>query len=179
MWTKFEEGRLRRSWVIDRKRFWQIWPWWPWPLTPKSIGFLCCPGRMCGPSLRKVGRGVFELLIGNEKVTDGQTDRTTCAKQYALSSLKRGILILIVLNWENSMKVYYPLNCFSIVNIRQPKHCTAHIAILSHQDHTLYQHIQDNDSYVQSIPYKYCYSFKRWSIVYISILLACVLLPGW
>jgi len=29
---------------------------------------------MCGPSLRKVGQGVLKLLIGNEKVTDGQTD---------------------------------------------------------------------------------------------------------
>ena len=44
------------------------------PVTPKSIGFLCCPGQMCGQSLREfVGRGVLELLIGNQKVTDGQT----------------------------------------------------------------------------------------------------------
>ena len=34
-------------------------------LTPKSIGFICCPGEMCGPSLRKVGQGVLELLIQN------------------------------------------------------------------------------------------------------------------
>ena len=33
VWTKFEEGRSRRSRVIDRKRFWHIWLWWPWPLT--------------------------------------------------------------------------------------------------------------------------------------------------
>jgi len=53
-------------------------------VTPVSIGFLCRPGRMCGPSLRKVGQGVLEILIGNEKVTDGQTNRqTACAKQYA------------------------------------------------------------------------------------------------
>ena len=45
---------------------------------------LCYPGRMCGQSLRKVGQGVLELLIENEKVTDGQT----CAKLYALSSSK-------------------------------------------------------------------------------------------
>ena len=44
------------------------------PVTPKSIGFLCCPGQMCEPSLRKVGQGVLELLIGSEKVTDGKTD---------------------------------------------------------------------------------------------------------
>jgi len=43
------------------------------PVTPKSIGFLCCPGRMCGPSLGKIGQGVLELLIGNENVTDGPT----------------------------------------------------------------------------------------------------------
>ena len=30
---------------------------------------------MCGQSLREVGQGVLELLIGNKKVTDGQTDR--------------------------------------------------------------------------------------------------------
>ena len=35
------------------------------PVTPKSIGFLCYPGWMCGPSLRRVGQGVLELLIGN------------------------------------------------------------------------------------------------------------------
>jgi len=40
---------------------------------------------MYGQSLKKVGQGVLELLIGNEKVTDGQTDQQTCAKQYALS----------------------------------------------------------------------------------------------
>ena len=32
---------------------------------PKINRFLCCPGRMCGPILRKVGQGVLELLIGN------------------------------------------------------------------------------------------------------------------
>jgi len=45
---------------------------------------------MCEQSLRKVGQGILELLIGNEKVTDGQTDRPTCAKQSALSSSKGG-----------------------------------------------------------------------------------------
>jgi len=33
----------------------------------KSIGFICYPG--CGLSLKKVGQGVLELLIGNKKVT--------------------------------------------------------------------------------------------------------------
>ena len=41
-------------------------------VTPKSIGFLRCLVQMCGPSLRKVGQGVLELLIGNERL---QTDR--------------------------------------------------------------------------------------------------------
>jgi len=45
-------------------------------VTTKSIGFICYPGFMCGSSLKKVGQGVLELLIGNEKVTDGRTD--TC-----------------------------------------------------------------------------------------------------
>ena len=34
-------------------------------VTPKLIGFLCYPGRMCGPCLRKVGHGVLEKLIRN------------------------------------------------------------------------------------------------------------------
>jgi len=50
---------------------------------------------MCGSNLKKVDLGVLELLIGNEKVTDGltyrQTDLQTWAKQYALSSSKGGI----------------------------------------------------------------------------------------
>ena len=105
-----------------RKQFWHIWLWWPWPLTLNSIGFLCYPGWTCGPSLRRigqgilelliwigfgtfdqvtltfdlvtpkslgflcypgsisgqVGQGVLELLIGNEKVTDGPTNRHMC-----------------------------------------------------------------------------------------------------
>ena len=35
------------------------------PVTLVSIGFLCYLGWMCGTSLRKVGQGVIELLIGN------------------------------------------------------------------------------------------------------------------
>ena len=61
--TKFEEGRSRRSRVIDRKRFWHIWSQWPWPLTPLSIGFICYPGWMCEPGMRKVGQGVLKLLV--------------------------------------------------------------------------------------------------------------------
>ena len=116
------------------KGFWQIWPQWPWPL----IGFLCHPGWMCGPSLRRVGQGILELLNGNgfgtfdpgdldhwpgdpiinrvsqlpqtdvwtefeegtsrrssvidqkQKVTDGQIDRPTCAKQYMPAFFRRG-----------------------------------------------------------------------------------------
>jgi len=31
---------------------------------------------MCGPSLKKLGQGVLELLIGTEKVTDRRNGRT-------------------------------------------------------------------------------------------------------
>ena len=63
VWSKFEEGRSRSSRVIDRKQFWHIWQWWPLTQWPQN-----------GQSMKKVGQGVLELLIGNEKVTDGQTD---------------------------------------------------------------------------------------------------------
>ena len=33
MWTRYEEGRSRCSWVKIRKRCWHICPRWPWPLT--------------------------------------------------------------------------------------------------------------------------------------------------
>ena len=48
---------LGNCYLNNLKQFWHIWPQCPWPLTqwPKSIGFLCCPGRMCGQSLWKVG----------------------------------------------------------------------------------------------------------------------------
>ena len=54
--------------IIDRKRFWHnltsvILTFDP--VTPRSIGFICNPGWMCGPGIRKVGQGVLELLIGN------------------------------------------------------------------------------------------------------------------
>jgi len=39
-------------------------------VTPKSIRFICYPGWMCGLSLKKVGQGILESLIGNKKVTD-------------------------------------------------------------------------------------------------------------
>ena len=62
------------------------------PVTPRSIGFICYPEWMCGSSLKKVGQGVLELLIGNEigyRRTD-RPDRPTCAKQYSFSSSKWG-----------------------------------------------------------------------------------------
>ena len=68
VWTKFEEGRSWRSGAIDRKPFWHIWTLVTLtfdPVTPKSIGFLFCQGSIFGQSLRKVGQGVLELLIGN------------------------------------------------------------------------------------------------------------------
>ena len=46
----------------------------------------------------QVDQGILKLLVENEKVTDGRTyrqiDQPTCAKQYALSSSKGGII-----NW--------------------------------------------------------------------------------
>ena len=98
VWTKFEEGRSRHSWVIEQKQFWNIWPWWP--LTPKSIGFLCCPGRTCG-SFRKVHHGVLQLLFGNEKVTDGETDRHVQSNMPPSPS-KGGIKIHNILPSSNS-----------------------------------------------------------------------------
>ena len=57
---------------------------------------------MCGPSLRKVGQGAkgFWSYWSERKrlQTDRQTDRPTCAKQYALSSTKGGINIETVQN---------------------------------------------------------------------------------
>jgi len=35
------------------------------PVTPRSIGFICYPGRICGPSLRMVGQGDQVFFIGN------------------------------------------------------------------------------------------------------------------
>ena len=71
---------------------------WPWPLppvTPKSIGFLCYPGWMCGLNLSKIGKGVLELLIANEKITDGQTRQMTNrhVQSNMLSLLRRGGII--------------------------------------------------------------------------------------
>ena len=57
-------------------------------VTPKSIGFLCC----LGPGLRKV---VLELLIGNKKGTDGQTDRPT--------DMCKAICLLSFEGWQKIM----------------------------------------------------------------------------
>ena len=73
VWTRFEEGRSRHSWVIYRKWFWHIWRWWPWPLTPKSLPFVCCPGRMCGISYWSETKS-----LQKDRLTDRQTDRPTC-----------------------------------------------------------------------------------------------------
>ena len=70
------------------------------PVTPTYIGSSASQDKC----VRMLGQGVLELLIGNEKVTDGRTyrltdvptDPTTCAKQYALSSLKGGIINCIL-----------------------------------------------------------------------------------
>jgi len=36
-----------------------------WAQFHNHLGFLCCPGRMCGLSLRKLGQGNLKLLVGN------------------------------------------------------------------------------------------------------------------
>ena len=41
-------------------------------VTPKSIGFLCYPGWMCGPSLRKIGQGVLECYRIGKCLQPGQ-----------------------------------------------------------------------------------------------------------
>ena len=58
--------------------------------TPNSLGFLCRHGQMCRHSLRNVGQGVLELLIGNDKVTNRLTDQPTNRHvQSNMSSLLR------------------------------------------------------------------------------------------
>jgi len=32
-----------------------------------NSGFLCCPGRVCEPSLRRVGQDFIELLVRNRQ----------------------------------------------------------------------------------------------------------------
>ena len=63
------------------------------PVTPKSIGFICYTGWLCGPSLRKVCQGVLELLIGIKKVTDRTTDM---CKAICISSSKGGIQMVYI-----------------------------------------------------------------------------------
>mgnify|MGYP006890640461 CR=1 FL=1 len=66
-WTKFEEGRSRRSPVIDRI----VWANLTTvtltfdPVTPQSNKFLCYPRWMWGQDMRKVGQGVLMSFIGN------------------------------------------------------------------------------------------------------------------
>ena len=72
--TKFENGRSRHSRVIELLVTLTFDP-----VTPVSIAFLCYLRWMCGQSLRKVGQDVLELLIGNKKVTDRQTNRPSKA----------------------------------------------------------------------------------------------------
>jgi len=82
------------------------------PVTQRSIGSLCYPGWMCGPSLKKVVQGILkELLIRNEKVTD----RPTGAKQYALSSSKGGIKTLLKLSFLSSDYHFSPLTIISLL----------------------------------------------------------------
>jgi len=56
MYEPSEDGRSRHSQVIDQKRFSNLTLVTLTfdPVTPKSIQFLCYPGCICGPSLKKV-----------------------------------------------------------------------------------------------------------------------------
>ena len=75
VWSKSEEVRSRRSPVIDRKVFFGTFDLSDLdPVTQKSIGFICYPGWMCGPSLKRVGQGILELLIGKDYRRTDQTD---------------------------------------------------------------------------------------------------------
>jgi len=53
---------------------------------------------MCGQVLGKVGQGVLELLIGNEKVTDGQTDRHVQSNMFSMGH-KKTLHITVSLSW--------------------------------------------------------------------------------
>ena len=105
VWTKFEEGRARHSQVIEGNGFgtFDLGDLELWPSDPSINMVSLLPRTMCGTSLRKLGQGVLELLIGNKNVTDGRTDRQTnrptCANQYALSSLKGGIIMFGFKSW--------------------------------------------------------------------------------
>ena len=70
---------------------------------------------MCGQSLRKVGQGVLELLVGNDRFTDRQADRPT-GKMLISQVAVRKVLSLYV-----SLIITYlqaSNNCF---------HCTSNI----------------------------------------------------
>ena len=94
VWTKFEEGRSRLSWVIGWKPFWHIWPRCPWPLT-HTINRVPLLPRTYVWTMFEEGRSrrsqVIDLKRKGYRRTDRQTDRLTWAKQYALSSSKGGI----------------------------------------------------------------------------------------
>ena len=90
--TKFENGRSRHSRVIELLVTLTFDP-----VTPVSIAFLCYLRWMCGQSLRKVGLRRSRVIDRKRKgyrQTNRQTNRPTCAKQYALSSSK-GIIMSI------------------------------------------------------------------------------------
>ena len=90
VWTKFEEGRSRRSWVIERKWFKHIWPWWPWPLTQWSQNHYGSSAAQDGCMDKVWGRKVKAFSSYWSETKRLQTDRQTCAKQYVLSSSKGG-----------------------------------------------------------------------------------------
>ena len=83
-----------------------------WPLTQKSIGLtwlICYPGCICGISVRKVGQGVLELLIGNEKVTYGPTDmcKAICLLFFEGGIIKEGYMAIHFLSFKISLHLPY------------------------------------------------------------------------
>ena len=60
------------------------------PVTPKLIWFICYPGLMCGPSLRKVSQGVLDRKRKGYRRTETYRPTDMCK---ALSSSKGGIQI--------------------------------------------------------------------------------------
>ena len=101
---------------------------------------------MCGPNLKRKGQGVIELLIGNEKVTNGchlhaPTERH-CAKQSALSSLKGAYLTHLNL-YEVIMNIHKTRNSLEAMNAPQipivyKRQNLLHVyqTLLAHQDMT-------------------------------------------
>ena len=74
------------------------------PVTLGSIGSMCCPGQMCGPSLRKIGQGVLKLLVGNGFGTFYCCDLDLWPKNQKVSSASQDGCVNQV--WGRYVKVF-------------------------------------------------------------------------